>query len=59
MYVWKDDEINSVIDLLQQIMTADNSEKNCYVKALEIWLLPIDERVKSKSNTKAIADDIM
>lgn len=59
MDVWKDDEINSVIDLLIRILTADNSEKHCYVKALEICLLPIDERVKAKSSIKSIVDTEM
>lgn len=57
MDVWKDDEINGVIDLLNRITTADDSEKSCYVKALEICLLPIDERVKSKSCVKTLIND--
>ena len=59
MEVWKDDEINIAINLLHRIMIADNSEKACYVKALEICLLPIDERVRAKSNTTQIIDDTM
>jgi hypothetical protein len=57
MDIWKDDDINLAIELLQKITTADNNERPCYIRSLELLLLPMDERTKIKNGSKIIANE--
>lgn len=54
MEVWKDEDILNSINLLKLIIDADNNERSCFIKALETCLLPIDERVQTKTGNKSI-----